>query len=86
DRTVVLADPLGRFDGIVAAFTDAAEPVVGPMAGQGPIAEPDAALPFYVGFTSGSTGLPKGYRRDHRSWTESFRGDALEFGIGPGDV
>jgi acyl-CoA synthetase (AMP-forming)/AMP-acid ligase II len=29
--------------------------------------------PFYIGFTSGSTGMPKGFRRDHRSWTESFR-------------
>ncbi|MDO4231249.1 MAG: hypothetical protein Q4D19_03865, partial [Lautropia sp.] len=23
---------------------------------------------FYIGFTSGSTGLPKGFRRSHRSW------------------
>lgn len=28
--------------------------------------------PFYTGFTSGSTGLPKGFRRHHQSWTESF--------------
>lgn len=27
---------------------------------------------FYIGFTSGSTGLPKGFSRSHRSWTESF--------------
>jgi long-chain acyl-CoA synthetase len=48
--------------------------------------QPDGGLPFYVGFTSGSTGTPKGYRRDHRSWVESFRGDAIEFAIGPRDV
>lgn len=27
---------------------------------------------FYVGFTSGSTGQPKGYRRSHTSWLASF--------------
>lgn len=78
ERTIVLADPYRRFDAIAPAFAPAATP--------GDVAEPDAALPFYVGFTSGSTGQPKGYRRDHRSWTESFRGDALEFGIGADDI
>jgi acyl-CoA synthetase (AMP-forming)/AMP-acid ligase II len=29
--------------------------------------------PFYIGFTSGSSGMPKGFRRHHHSWTESFR-------------
>lgn len=41
---------------------------------------PDAHTPFYVGFTSGSTGLPKGFRRDHRSWTESLKACLEAFG------
>lgn len=41
---------------------------------------PTAQSPFYIGFTSGSTGLPKGFRRDHRSWVESFRVTLQDFG------
>ena len=41
-------------------------------------ATPDSA--FYTGFTSGSTGLPKGFMRHHRSWTESFRVCLQDFG------
>ncbi len=36
---------------------------------------------FYVGYSSGTTGAPKGLLRTHRSWTESFFGMTLEFGI-----
>ena len=36
--------------------------------------------PFYIGFTSGSTGSPKGFRRHHQSWAESFRVCADTFG------
>jgi acyl-CoA synthetase (AMP-forming)/AMP-acid ligase II len=36
--------------------------------------------PFYTGFTSGSTGMPKGFMRHHRSWTESFRVGLQDFG------
>ncbi|RSL30870.1 hypothetical protein D7Z54_24070 [Salibacterium salarium] len=28
--------------------------------------------PFYMGFTSGTTGLPKGFIRNHQSWITSF--------------
>lgn len=45
---------------------------------------PDAA--FYVGFTSGSTGVPKGYRRTHASWIESFAVSEEAFGLSPDDI
>lgn len=50
------------------------------------VPEPDPLSPFYVGFTSGSTGLPKGYRRHHLSWVESFRAGDREFDIDARDV
>lgn len=43
----------------------------------------EAGLPegsFYIGFTSGSTGLPKGFIRSHRSWTTSFAACIDAFG------
>lgn len=49
------------------------------------ISDPDPDAIFYTGFTSGSTGLPKGFRRTHRSWTASFAGAQEEFEIGPTD-
>jgi long-chain acyl-CoA synthetase len=44
---------------------------------------PDETALFYVGFTSGSTGDPKGYCRTHRSWLKSFELSRAEFAIGP---
>jgi long-chain acyl-CoA synthetase len=75
---LIHVDPFGPFDGVAEAigagdrFTAAAAP--------------DPLTSFYVGFTSGSTGMPKGYRRHHRSWLESFAAADLEFDIGPDDV
>ena len=77
-RVTLLDDPFAPADALLAAL-DAPAAVL-------PVAEPGDLLPFYVGFTSGSTGEPKGYRRHHRSWTESFRHDAIEFAIGVDDV
>lgn len=48
--------------------------------------EADKFSTFYTGFTSGSTGLPKGFRRDQNSWLESFRGDRQLFRFSDKDV
>nr|WP_208995961.1 AMP-binding protein [Pannonibacter sp. XCT-34] len=50
-----------------------------------PVPAPRPEQLFYAGFTSGSTGVPKGYARTHRSWTESFRLSRAAFAIGPQD-
>lgn len=42
-------------------------------------------IPFYIGFTSGTTGKPKGFIRTHRSWTASFAASRIEFGINKND-
>lgn len=49
------------------------------------IPHPTPDQPFYVGFTSGSTGMPKGYRRSHASWLASFDVSQTLFDLQPGD-
>ncbi|MTI16779.1 AMP-dependent synthetase [Rhodobacteraceae bacterium RKSG542] len=46
---------------------------------------PDESDAFYIGFTSGSTGEPKGYCRNHLSWLKSFEVSSTVFGVGEGD-
>ncbi|HLR69237.1 AMP-binding protein [Virgibacillus alimentarius] len=41
---------------------------------------------FYLGFTSGSTGSPKGFIRNHTSWLESFKAGEEAFQYGRDDV
>jgi len=67
--------PFARVADALGASTESAPPPA-----------PDPLAPFYVGFTSGSTGLPKGFRRHHRSWVQSFRASDREFDIGASDV
>lgn len=77
-RALILPDQPARFTGFAE--------LVGAPATFDPIPEVSIAKPFYVGFTSGSTGLPKGYRRTQESWLASFRTDVAEFGLSPTDV
>ncbi|GGF07780.1 AMP-binding protein [Stappia taiwanensis] len=46
---------------------------------------PHSEQPFYIGFTSGSSGRPKAFQRSHRSWTESFRLCREAFALAPED-
>lgn len=39
----------------------------------------DGNLPFYMGFTSGTTGDPKAFIRSHESWVASFTVNKLDF-------
>lgn len=75
---VTVVDPHGPFEAVADA--------IGASTSFQVVAEPDPLTPFYVGFTSGSTGVPKGYRRHHLSWVESFRAGDREFDINAKDV
>ena len=78
DRPALVINPL-------AQFADVADMLGAPIR-WGRAEEPSPMQPFYVGFTSGSTGIPKGFRRTHQSWIESFAVDGMEFGIDSDDV
>ncbi len=41
---------------------------------------------FYIGYTSGTTGIPKGIRRTHKSWVDSFFAMSKEFGMDDASV
>ncbi len=46
---------------------------------------PDPELPFYICFTSGTTGRPKGIVKSHRSWLAGLTASRAEFGIDAAD-
>lgn len=45
----------------------------------------DADVPFYIGFTSGSTGNPKAFVRSQVSWVNSFRCNQVDLGMSEKD-
>jgi acyl-coenzyme A synthetase/AMP-(fatty) acid ligase len=40
---------------------------------------------LFIGYTSGTTGVPKGYKRTHDSWISSFKASVDAFGINQED-
>lgn len=48
--------------------------------------QPTPDMPFLIGFTSGSSGIPKAFIRSHQTWAESFRLSAQELGTNSADV
>ncbi len=48
-----------------------------------PLVAPSDA-PFYIGFTSGSTGAPRGVVRSHEAWVRSFQAMSAAFAIADG--
>jgi long-chain acyl-CoA synthetase len=48
--------------------------------------EIDGETPFYMGFTSGSTGVPKAFIRSHNSWVASFSCTLYDFHVDDTDI
>lgn len=63
-----------------AFFIQHGSQLFNPVSDQRTDGRPDEEALFFAGFTSGSSGFPKGYVRTHRSWLKSFELSDREFG------
>ena len=79
-RTAAVSDP----DWPPAVREQILARVAAGVGAEAALAEATSSSPFYIGFTSGSSGLPKGFRRSHGSWTSSFDICLESFGPGAG--
>jgi long-chain acyl-CoA synthetase len=77
-RTAAVSDP----DWPPAVREQILARVAAGVGAEAALAEATSSSPFYIGFTSGSSGLPKGFRRSHGSWTSSFDISLESFGAG----
>lgn len=68
NRTAAVSDP----DWPPAMRADIHARIAAQTQAVDPASQAGAGTPFYIGFTSGSNGLPKGFRRSHGSWVRSF--------------
>ncbi|WP_155835142.1 AMP-binding protein [Herbaspirillum sp. RV1423] len=80
DRTAAVGDP----DWPPAMRAQILARVAAGIGAETAPATANATTPFYIGFTSGSSGLSKGFRRSHGSWTSSFDICLETFGEGAG--
>lgn len=81
DSVPVWAEGLTAGDMVESATTSASIMVLQEL-----ISARDTQALFYTGFTSGSSGLPKGFSRHEQSWLASFNADQQVFGFRRGEV
>lgn len=85
---IIVADDAGRrrLRGIDGSLVVVAIPSHGHTASKpAPSTGEHTSADFYVGFTSGTSGNPKAYSRNHASWLASFELATRQFAFSPSD-
>lgn len=84
-RAVAALDPTWP-DGVRQDLIRALGADTAPSGAVGPLPAENPEDDFYIGFTSGSSGTPKGFRRSGASWIKSFDAANEAFGISAEDT